>query len=75
MTAVVATFKLTKSIGEAVARKLGASYTVLGVRRIWVDESAPSISIEYDATRMDELGVAALLRQLGVPIGEPLTPR
>jgi hypothetical protein len=74
MTAVVATFKLTKSISEAVARKLGASYTVLGVRRIWVDESAPSISIEYDATRMDELGVAALLRQLGVPIGEPLTP-
>ena len=72
MTSVVATFRLTNKISEPVARKLGASYTTLGVRRIWFDEAVPSISMEYDATRMDALGVAALLRQLGVPIGEPM---
>jgi hypothetical protein len=72
MTSVVATFRLTRGISEAVARRLGASYTTLGVRRIWFDEVVPSISMEYDATRMDQLGVAALLRQLGVPIGEPV---
>ena len=72
MTSVVAKFKLQGSISEAVARRLGASYTKLGVRQISIDESASSLAIEYDATRMDQLGVAALLRQLGVPIGELL---
>ena len=75
MTSVVATFRLTNKINETVARKLGASYTTLGVRRIWFDETIPSISMEYDATRMDALGVAALLRQLGVPIGESMNGR
>lgn len=69
MTSVVAVFNLRDAISEQVAQRLGASYTNLGVRRISIDDAAPSISIEYDATRMDQLGVAALLRQLGVPIG------
>jgi hypothetical protein len=72
MTTVVARFKLQGAISDAVAQRLGASYTRLGVRRISIDEAAPSIAIEYDATRMDQAGVAALLRRLGVPIGEAL---
>jgi hypothetical protein len=72
MTSVVAKFQLQGPISEAVAQRLGASYTNLGVRRISIDEAAPSIAIEYDATRMDQRGVAALLRRLGVPIGETL---
>jgi hypothetical protein len=72
MTSVVAMFKLQDAISESVAQRLGASYTHLGVRRINIDEAAPSIAIEYDATRMDQRGVAALLRRLGVPIGEAL---
>lgn len=80
MTSVVAMFELQSAISDAVARRLGESYTRLGVRRISIDEAAPGsspsigprITIEYDATRMDQRGVAALLRQLGVPIGAPL---
>ena len=72
MTSVVAMFQLQSRISDAVAQRLGSSYTELGVRRISLDEAAASIAIEYDATRMDQLGVAALLRRLGVPISEPL---
>ena len=72
MTSVVATFTLQSEISAAVASRLAASYTTLGVRRIAVDETARQIAVEYDATRMDQLGVAALLRRLGVPIGEAI---
>jgi hypothetical protein len=47
---------------------LGESYTNLGVRHIAVDEAQQTIAVEYDATRMDRNGVAALLRRLGVPL-------
>ena len=52
------------------AQKLGESYTHLGVRKIVVDELERTLAVEYDATRMDQNGVAALLRRLGVPIAE-----
>ena len=38
------------------------------VRKIVVNEPDGAIAIEYDATRMDQNGVAALLRRLGVPL-------
>jgi hypothetical protein len=72
MTSVVVRFSLQAAISDPVARRLGASYTQLGVRRISVDDAATSIAVEYDATRMDAPGVAALLRRFAVPIGEPL---
>lgn len=72
MTAVVAVFGYQGEITVDQARRLGESYTHLGVRRIRVDEREKRISIEYDATRMDQFGVAALLRRLGIPIVDPV---
>jgi hypothetical protein len=74
MTAVVAVFRLQGSIGLRQAQNLGASYTHLGVRKIQVNENQGAIAVEYDATRMDQPGVAALLRRLGIPISGPATP-
>jgi len=70
MTAVVAVFRYQGKLGMRQAQNLGESCTLLGVRKIQVDESSSTISVEYDATRMDQRGVAALLRRLGVPITE-----
>ena len=70
MTAVVGVFKYQGTLGIQQAQKLGESYTHLGVRKIVVDELERTLAVEYDATRMDQNGVAALLRQLGVPIAE-----
>lgn len=73
MTAVVAVFKCQGQLGVREAQKLGASYTHLGIRKIQVDETENTITVEYDATRMDQHGVAALLRHLGVPISETVS--
>ena len=70
MTTVVVIFKYQGELGTAVARRLGESYTHLGFRKIAINVREQTITIEYDATRMDENGVAAKLRTLGVPIAE-----
>jgi hypothetical protein len=74
MTAVVAVFQFQGTLGLRQAQNLGNSYTHLGVRKIQVNESAGTIAVEYDATRMDQPGVAALLRRLGIPLAEPRIP-
>ncbi len=73
MTTVIAVFKFQGNLGAAQAQKLGESYTHLGIRKITVDPKEQTIAIEYDATRMDQNGVAAKLRSLGVPITESVT--
>ena len=74
MTTVVATFQYQRPLGVKQAQKLGESYTHLGVRKIAVNEAARTIAVEYDATRMDQNGVAALLRRWGVPLGGTAAP-
>jgi hypothetical protein len=66
MTSVVAKFEYQGTLSAKVGQRLGESYTHLGVRKIAVNEAERTIAIEYDATRMDQNGVAALLRRLGV---------
>ena len=68
MTSVVAKFEYQGALGGKVAQRLGESYTHLGVRKIAVNEAERTIAMEYDATRMDRNGVAALLRRLGVAL-------
>ena len=68
MTSVVAKFEYQGALGGMVVQRLGESYTHLGVRKIAVSEAERTIAIEYDATRMDQNGVAALLRRLGVAV-------
>jgi hypothetical protein len=72
MTSVVAVFRYQGKLGLRQAQNLGESYTHLGIRRIQMDERGNSLAVEYDATRMDQHGVAALLRRIGIPITEPV---
>ena len=70
MTSVVAPFHYQGKLSLRESQKLGESYTHLGVRKIQVDESEHILRVEYDATRMDQAGVAALLRRIGIPLEE-----
>ena len=47
---------------------------LLGVRKIAVNERERTIAVEYDATRMDQNGVANLLRRLGMPLAQEVGP-
>ena len=71
MTTVVAVFQYQGTLGIKQARNLGESCTHLGVRKIVVNEQERTMAVEYDATRMDQNGVAALLRRWGIPLSEP----
>ena len=70
MTAVVAVFHYQGTLSLKQAQALGDSYIHLGVRHIQINEKERTIALEYDATRMDQQGVAALLRRVGIPIVE-----
>ncbi|HWP85781.1 MAG TPA: hypothetical protein VNN17_11360 [Terriglobia bacterium] len=68
MTAVVAVFRYQGNLGLPQLQKLGESYAHLGIRNIQVNEHDRTLTVEYDATRMDQHGLAALLRRMGIPL-------
>jgi hypothetical protein len=72
MTAVEVVFKYKLPPSETVMRAIDALREVYGVRRIRFDETERTIRIEYDATRLNEATVAALLRRTGLELGEKL---
>ena len=57
---------------EAAMAGVGAMRQVYGVRRIQFDESAKTVRVEYDATRLNHATVAQLLRRSGIDIVEEI---
>ncbi len=66
MTAIDVIFRYEGELQPAQIRQLSGSYSIYGVRRITVDEQAGTITMEYDATRLNNDSVAALLRRCGI---------
>jgi hypothetical protein len=58
--------------GEAEARALRDVREVYGIRQLRVDTSKHSIIVEYDASRLNVNDVAALLREAGINLSEPV---
>jgi len=59
-------------LGEAEIRALNAVRDVYGIRRISFDEKAKTVRVEFDASRLKEPVVAALLRRTGIDLREKL---
>lgn len=72
MTAIEVVFKYKLSPTEPVMRALDYVREVYGIRRIRFNENERTIRVEYDATRLNEDTVAALLRRSGLDLGEKL---
>jgi hypothetical protein len=68
MTAVEVAFNYGMNPTETVMRALDNMREVYGVRRIRVNEAERTIRVEYDATRLNEDTVAALLRRSGMDL-------
>ena len=49
---------------------LGQISDVYGIRRMRFDERGRTVRVEYDATRLNEATVEALLRKAGVDVRE-----
>jgi hypothetical protein len=72
MTSVDVVFKYQLPPTEIVMRAMDFVREVYGIRRIKFNENERTIRVEYDATRMNEATVAALLRRTGLDLGEKL---
>ena len=72
MTPLDVIFHFEDEPGEAEARALHEVREVYGIRQLRVNTSKHSISVEYDASRLTVNDVAALLREAGIDLCEPV---
>jgi hypothetical protein len=70
MTAVDVCFRYGAPPGEREMKSLERVWEVYGIRRIQFDEKEHTIRVEYDATRLTEDVVGALLRRAGIDVRE-----
>jgi hypothetical protein len=68
MTNVEISYNYGISPDEAVMRGIDTIRDVYGIRRLRFDEAARSVSVEYDATRLNAATVASLLRRTGLDL-------
>ncbi len=74
MTAVDVCFHYGNTPGEREMLSLDRVWEVYGIRRIRLNEAERTITVEYDATRLNEATVAGLLRRAGIDVQESRTP-
>ncbi len=74
MTHLDVYFRYGKAPGSRELRALDNAREVYGVRRISFDEKEHIIRVEYDASRLNENTVLALLRRAALEIVEKVPP-
>jgi hypothetical protein len=74
MTILETTFHYGLQPDERALQALGRVRQVYGVRKTWLNERVKTIRVEYDASRLGEHDVAALLRAAGLMFIELAAP-
>ncbi len=76
MTSVEILYRYATPPTEAVTLALADAREVYGIRRLNFDRAARTLSVEYDATRLNAAAVGKLVRQAGLEIEAelPLIP-
>jgi hypothetical protein len=72
MTQLEVRFRYGATPGEKEMSALDTLRDVYGIRRITFDEKDRIIRVEFDASRLKEPAVAALLRRAGIDVKERL---
>ena len=67
MTKIQQQFALERPLDEVLMQRIDKAHTVYGIIGISVAPTLDSITVEYDATRLNPLEVEAVLRKAGVP--------
>lgn len=71
MTYLDMTFRYGAMPGENELRAIDSMREVYGVRSVRFNEKDRTVRVEFDASRLKTEGVARLLRQAGIDVGEP----
>lgn len=72
MTQMEVAYRYRATPGEAEMRALDGMREVYGIRRLSFDEKEKIVRLEFDASRLQEPAVAALLRGAGLDVCEKL---
>lgn len=75
MTFLNVTYRYGGELGPEQTRALADAFAVYGIRAMSVDETDRTITIEYDATRLSNDLVAAILRRCQVRVEEKIEPK
>ncbi|MFN3322883.1 MAG: hypothetical protein ACK5AZ_05260 [Bryobacteraceae bacterium] len=67
MTKVQAQFVLTSPIDEDLMNAIAKAHSVYGIHLVRLAPSMDFLTVEYDASRLNELDVEATLHRLGIP--------
>ncbi len=73
MTQLDVLFRYAEHPTERAMFALSSLSEVYGIRSVRVDETAKTIRIEFDATRLTRIVVAQLLRRTGIDIVEEVS--
>ena len=72
MTQLEVAYRYAGTLSEANMRAIDATREVYGIRRVSFNSKDRIVRVEFDASRLKEPMVAALLRGAGVDIREKL---
>jgi hypothetical protein len=70
MTTVDVCFRYGIAPGEREMRGLNAMREVYGIRSLRFNEKLRTVTVEFDASRLDESAVESLLRSAGLDLTE-----
>jgi hypothetical protein len=73
MTLLDVVFRLGRPPGAPEMQAISTVREVYGIRKISFDDQQQTVRVEYDASRLAERTVAALLRKAGLDVGERVT--
>jgi hypothetical protein len=68
MTKVQTAFRLSRALSEQDREAIARSHSVYGIFGIRVQPSLEELSVEFDASRLSELEVQAILEHHGIPV-------
>jgi hypothetical protein len=74
MTSVDVYFSYGQAPGESGLRAVDGMREVYGIRRVTLNEKQRTVRVEYDASRLTEPVVLALLRRAGIDARDPAVP-
>ena len=72
MTSLDVVFRYGRQPGAAELRAIDSMREVYGIRSVKFNEKENTVRVDFDASRMKEETVAALLRRAGVDLKEKL---
>ena len=71
MTRIQVQFPLKHPLNDTLLGRIRDAQAIYGIESIVVDDGGEQLTVNYDATRLKPVEVAAALRRRGIPVPEP----